>query len=76
MGAQLTKTERIPVMMSPNDVRDIENVRFERRIKSRSETIRFLVRKGIEAISESDFNNDDGAEIGVRAPSSSETAPR
>lgn len=45
------KTERIPVLMSPGDVKKIDEVRFATRAHSRAEAIRRLIQKGIEAIS-------------------------
>jgi metal-responsive CopG/Arc/MetJ family transcriptional regulator len=46
-------------MMSPDELSEIDDVRFERRLHSRSETIRFLVKKGIETISGRLVDNAD-----------------
>ncbi len=59
MRDEPNKTERVPVMMSLNELSEIDDVRFERRLHSRSETIRFLVKKGIETISSRSANNAD-----------------
>jgi metal-responsive CopG/Arc/MetJ family transcriptional regulator len=43
------KTERVPVLMSPSAVKQIDEMRFSTRLGSRAEAIRRLIQKGIEA---------------------------
>jgi hypothetical protein len=43
------KTERVPVLMSADELRAVDDWRFEHRIGSRGEAIRSLVRHGITA---------------------------
>jgi hypothetical protein len=44
------KTERIPVLMTPSDVKQLEEVRFATRVSSRAEVIRRLIHKGLESV--------------------------
>ena len=43
------KTERCQLMLSQQELREIEDLRFSRRIPTRSEAIRILLKKGMEA---------------------------
>ncbi len=43
------KTERVQLMMTPSEVRAIDDWSFESRIRGRSEAIRRLIELGLEA---------------------------
>lgn len=43
------KTERVTIMMSPEEVAAIDDWSFQRRIRSRGEAIRQLIALGLEA---------------------------
>lgn len=43
------RTERVQLLMSTDELRRIDDARFSLRIGTRSETIRRLVKKGLEA---------------------------
>ena len=43
------KTERILVLMSPDEVKEIDDWAFARRIRSRGEAVRQLTRLGLDA---------------------------
>lgn len=43
------KTERVPVMLEPSILRKIDDLRFANRIGSRSEAMRQLIHKGLNA---------------------------
>ena len=49
-GVTTAKTERIQLLVSEEELRSIDDVRFEKRIPSRAEAVRMLVRKGMEAV--------------------------
>lgn len=43
------KTERVPLLISPSDLRAIDDWGFENRIRSRAEAMRELMRRGLDA---------------------------
>jgi metal-responsive CopG/Arc/MetJ family transcriptional regulator len=43
------KTERVQLLMSPDELKGVDDARFDLRIGTRSETIRRLLRKGLAA---------------------------
>ena len=44
------KTQRVPVMLSPVELQELDDMRFATRSPSRNEAIRHLLRKGLDAI--------------------------
>ena len=52
------KTERIQIVISPSELRAIDDWAFANRIRSRSEAIRRLVKLGLEA-PESEKRSDE-----------------
>lgn len=51
MSAEL-KSERVTTMMTPSEVKDVDDWAFESRIRSRGEAIRRLIQLGLEAAKE------------------------
>ncbi|WP_156938887.1 hypothetical protein [Asaia astilbis] len=47
--AEELKSERVTTMMTPSEVREIDDWSFESRIRSRGEAIRRLIKLGLEA---------------------------
>lgn len=45
------RTERVQIMLEPDEVRLIDNWRYENRIPSRSAAVRELVRRGLDPVS-------------------------
>lgn len=65
----MAKTERFQLMLSPQEIARIDDWRFANRVRSRAEALRRLVDKGLAALGPRE--DDDGAVIGTRTPSSS-----
>lgn len=47
--AEQLKTERVTIMMAPDELKIIDDWSFEQRIRSRGEAIRRLIELGLEA---------------------------
>ena len=75
------RSERIALMMSEEQVRAIDDVRFARRLNSRAEAIRMLIEEGLKSFTAAEvtagLKSDDGAEnMADHDPSSSSTSGR
>jgi hypothetical protein len=46
------KSARVQLVLTPSQRLEIENFRFDHRVKNESETIRRLIRTGMKAVSE------------------------
>jgi hypothetical protein len=46
-GKGLTRDERLQIMLSPDELRALDNFRFERRMPSRAAAVRELLRQGL-----------------------------
>lgn len=44
------KRKPLTLLLSPSEIEEIDDVRFTTRQRSRAETIRFLLKKGLEAV--------------------------
>jgi metal-responsive CopG/Arc/MetJ family transcriptional regulator len=44
-----TKSERITILLSPSDLKEVDDWSFEQRIRSRGEAIRRLIELGLKA---------------------------
>jgi metal-responsive CopG/Arc/MetJ family transcriptional regulator len=51
-GNGLAREERLQIMLSPEELKIVDNFRFEHRMPSRAAAVRELLRHGIAAISE------------------------
>ena len=49
MMGQLSRGERLQIMLSPNELRAIDTWRFNKRMPSRASAIRELLRRGLAA---------------------------
>jgi hypothetical protein len=49
-GAGLIREERLQIMLSPEELKVVDNFRFEHRMPSRAAAVRELLRHGIAAI--------------------------
>jgi hypothetical protein len=48
-GAGLAREERLQIMLSPAELKAVDNFRFNHRMPSRAAAVRELLRKGLEA---------------------------
>jgi metal-responsive CopG/Arc/MetJ family transcriptional regulator len=48
-GSGLVREERLQIMLSPDELRAVDNFRFHHRMPSRAAAVRELLRHGIEA---------------------------
>ena len=51
-GAGLAREERLQIMLSPEELKAVDNFRFEHRMPSRAAAVRELLRHGIAAVGE------------------------
>lgn len=49
MAADLTRGERLQIMLTPEEVEALDNWRFERRMPSRAAAVRELLKRGLAA---------------------------
>jgi len=49
-GAGLAREKRLQIMLSPEELRVVDNFRFEHRMPSRAAAVRELLRHGIAAV--------------------------
>ena len=49
-GAGLVREERLQIMLSPEELKVVDNFRFEHRMPSRAAAVRELLRHGIAAV--------------------------
>ena len=49
MAQQLTRDERLQIMLSPEELGLVEDFRFKARMPSRASAVRELLRRGLEA---------------------------
>jgi len=49
-GAGLVREERLQIMLSPEELKAVDNFRFEHRMPSRAAAIRELLRHGLAAV--------------------------
>jgi metal-responsive CopG/Arc/MetJ family transcriptional regulator len=49
-GAGLAREERLQIMLSPEELKAVDNFRFEHRMPSRAAAVRELLRHGIAAV--------------------------
>lgn len=49
-GTGLAREERLQIMLSPEELRVVDNFRFEHRMPSRAAAVRELLRHGIAAV--------------------------
>ena len=49
MADQLTRPERLQIMLDPEELRAIDDFRFHRRMPSRAATVRELLKRGLAA---------------------------
>jgi hypothetical protein len=49
-GAGLVREERLQIMLSPGELKAVDNFRFRHRIPSRAAAVRELLRQGIAAV--------------------------
>ena len=54
MAAEPKKTERIGLVLSEEDLKEIDDWSWDERIRSRSEAIRRLIRLGLDAARKND----------------------
>jgi len=72
MAADLTRGERLQIMLTPKEVEALDNWRFARRMPSRAAAVRELLKRGLAA---EGFDQADGAshskDFGITGQSSS-----
>lgn len=51
-GIGLAREERLQIMLSPEELKAVDNFRFEHRMPSRAAAVRELLRHGIAAVGE------------------------
>lgn len=51
-GIGLAREERLQIMLSPEELKAVDNFRFEHRMPSRAAAVRELLRQGIAAVGE------------------------
>lgn len=51
-GIGLAREERLQIMLSPEELKAVDNFRFEHRMPSRAAAVRELLRSGIAAVGE------------------------
>ena len=49
-GAGLAREERLQIMLSPDELKAVDNFRFQHRMPSRAAAVRELLRHGIAAL--------------------------
>ncbi len=49
-GAGLAREERLQIMLSPDELKAVDNFRFRHRMPSRAAAVRELLRQGIAAV--------------------------
>ena len=49
-GAGLVREERLQIMLSPEELKAVDNFRFEHRMPSRAASVRELLRYGLAAV--------------------------
>ena len=49
-GAGLVREERLQIMLSPEELKAVDNFRFEHRMPSRAAAVRELLRHGLAAV--------------------------
>jgi metal-responsive CopG/Arc/MetJ family transcriptional regulator len=49
-GSGLVREERLQIMLSPEELRAVDNFRFDHRMPSRAAAVRELLRQGLAAI--------------------------
>ena len=56
-GAGLVREERLQIMLSPEELKAVDNFRFEHRMPSRAAAVRELLRYGLAAVGAVVFEN-------------------
>jgi hypothetical protein len=72
-GVGLTREERLQIMLSPEELKTVDNFRFSHRMPSRAAAVRELLRRGIASVGA--VIDNDGAKSGdygvLKAPKGS-----